>query len=47
MAKKFSEQGKEVNGKIPKNLVNTGFMLIGAKSLSLSTFKTIFLSVFV
>ena len=43
-----SEQGKEVNNlKMPETLVNTRFMPIRAKRLSLSRFEAIFDSVFV
>lgn len=47
-AENLSEQGKEVDEqKMPKTFVNTGFMLIRAKSLSISRFEVISLSVFV
>jgi hypothetical protein len=47
-AENLSEQGKEVDDqKMPETLVNTGFMLFRAESLSLSMFEAIFLSVFV
>jgi hypothetical protein len=47
-AENLSEQGKEVDDqKMPETLVNTGFMLFRAESLSLSRFEVIFLSVFV
>lgn len=47
-AENLSEQGKEVDDqKMPETLVNIGFMLIQAKSLSISRFEVISLSVFV
>ncbi len=47
-AENLSGQGKEVDDqKMPETLVNTGFMLFRAESLSLSRFEAIFLSVFV
>ena len=42
-AKNLSEQGKEVDDeKMPETLVNTRFMLIRAKTFSLSRFEAIF-----
>jgi hypothetical protein len=47
-AENLSEQGKEVDDeKMLETLVNTRFMLIRAKTLSLSRFEAIFVSVFV
>jgi hypothetical protein len=42
-AENLFEQGKEVDDqKMPETLVNTGFMLVRAKNLSLSRFEAIF-----
>jgi len=41
-AENLSEQGREVDEqKMPETLVNIGFMLIRAKSLSISRFEVI------
>ncbi len=47
-AENVSYQGKEVDDlKMPETLVNTRFIPIRAKNLSLSRFEAIFASVFV